>query len=256
MGSNDPLSFYRTYVKNGSVTSMRGLRQAVLARSKDTVTIQGETIPTEQALDRGMTYLIVNGMLENAGKVPQAGRKMKGFDGEEVVSQTMYNPENIVSDLESENIQKILSEFLDEEHITYLGDISQYVSEQIAFSGKAAAAMERGLSPMTANNLISRAFNLARGMVSPTYVAAEFGVHLAAQAGIDLMKLAAGNKEAAGLMLRIMKYPKTLTKADIKTFDNLVSGFLITEISTMTTDVPMYFSSPAQDNEKQQGATQ
>ena len=86
---------------------------------------------------------------------------------------------------------------------------------------------------MNTNQLISRAFNLARGMVSPQYVAAEFGVSLASQAGLDLMKLAAGNKEAADIMLRMIKFPKDMTKADLDTFDNLVTDFVISELGQL-----------------------
>jgi hypothetical protein len=86
---------------------------------------------------------------------------------------------------------------------------------------------------MGTNQLISRAFNLARGMVSPQYVAAEFGVSLASQAGLDLMKLAAGNKEASDIMLRMIKFPKTMTKADLDTFDNLVTDFVISELGQL-----------------------
>ena len=49
----------------------------------------------------------------------------------------------------------------------------------------------------------------------PQYVAAEFRVSIASQAGLDLMKLAAGNKDAADIMLRMIKFPKDMTKADL-----------------------------------------
>jgi len=48
-----------------------------------------------------------------------------------------------------------------------------------------------------------------------------------------MMKLAAGNKEAADLMLRIMKFPKQMTKADLDTFDNLVTDFVISELGQL-----------------------
>jgi len=86
---------------------------------------------------------------------------------------------------------------------------------------------------MNVNQLISRGFNLARGMVSPQYVAAELGVSLATQAGLDMMKLAAGNKEAADLMLQLVKNPKNMTKADLDTFENLVTTFVVTELGQL-----------------------
>ena len=47
------------------------------------------------------------------------------------------------------------------------------------------------------------------------------------------MKLAAGNKEAADLMLQMIKFPKKMTKADLDTFDNLVQDFLISELGAL-----------------------
>ena len=87
---------------------------------------------------------------------------------------------------------------------------------------------------MNTNQLISRAFNLARGMVSPQYVAAEFGVFPRfAGRTRNLMKLAAGNKEGADIMLRMIKFPKDMTKADLDTFDNLVTDFVISELGQL-----------------------
>ena len=59
------------------------------------------------------------------------------------------------------------------------------------------------------------------------------GVSLATQAGLDMMKLAAGNKEAADFMLQLMKFPKQMTKADLDTFDNLVTSFVVTELGQL-----------------------
>jgi len=89
------------------------------------------------------------------------------------------------------------------------------------------------VNKMGTNQLISRSFNLARGMVSPQYVAAEFGVSLASHAGMDMMKLAAGNEDAADLILKMMKYPKDMTKADVATFDSLVTEFVISELGAL-----------------------
>ena len=46
------------------------------------------------------------------------------------------------------------------------------------------------LESISNNELISRAFNLARGMVSPTYVGAEIAFRLASNAGIEMLQLA------------------------------------------------------------------
>jgi hypothetical protein len=80
---------------------------------------------------------------------------------------------------------------------------------------------------------MARGFNLARRMVSPQYVAAEIGVNLALQSGLNLMKLAAGNKEAADIMLRLIKFPQDMTKKDLDTFTNMVTDFAVTELGQL-----------------------
>ena len=114
--------------------------------------------------------------------------------------------------------------------------MADYLSDSVAVAAGALDTMpkiENVVRPMNVNQLISRGFNLARGMVSPQYVAAEFGVALATQAGLDMRKLAAGNKEAADLMLQLVKNPKQMTKADLDTFDNLVTTFIVTELGQL-----------------------
>ena len=89
------------------------------------------------------------------------------------------------------------------------------------------------VSPMTPGNIMARTFNLARGMVSPQYVAAEFAVSLASHAGLDLMKLAAKNEVANELILDLMLFPKRMTKADLNNFKTLVNDFIVTELGAL-----------------------
>jgi len=180
--------------------------------------------------------MIVNGMLKHGGLAPVEGRKVIGGNGQEYTRIALHKPSNIQEALERDNVKEILGRYIDSDHQDYISEIADYISIATANDRGAldvAVNIENIVSPMGTNQLISRSFNLARGMVSPQYVAAEFGVSLAQQAGLDMMKLAAGNKEAADLMLRIMKFPKQMTKADLDTFDNLVTDFVISELGQL-----------------------
>jgi hypothetical protein len=194
------------------------------------------TYSTEEAFDRGISYLLVRGIMDYGGVAPVQGKKNVGLDGEEFTNMALYTPEMIVEALERDNVKAILGRYIDSDHQEFISDIAETLSEEMAYISR-QQGMEPKISnivrPMNTNQLISRAFNLARGMVSPQYVAAEFGVSLASQAGFDLMKLAAGNKEAADIMLRMIKFPKDMTKADLDTFDNLVTDFVISELGQL-----------------------
>ena len=49
------------------------------------------------------------------------------------------------------------------------------------------------------------------------------------KAGIDMMKLAAVDENAAGLMHRFIEFPKDMTKKELDTFSTQITTFLISE---------------------------
>jgi len=236
VGTDNPRAFFERYILGGDKAKLDRVLNTTRAKLGETFEIDGKVYGTDEALDRGITYMIIQGMLDHGGLAPVAGRKSLGSNGKEFVTQAMYNPERIAEAMENPKVREILSDYIDSDHQDYLIEMADYLSDNMAVSKGALDAMpriENVVRPMNTNQLISRAFNLARGMVSPQYVAAELGVSLATQAGLDMMKLAAGNKEAADLMLQLMKNPKQMTKADLDTFDNLVTAFVVTELGQL-----------------------
>tara|TARA_E500000305_G_scaffold97331_1_gene88098 strand:+ start:349 stop:5430 length:5082 start_codon:yes stop_codon:yes gene_type:complete len=242
-----PGAFLEDYVLRGTPDKMDRLRETLLLKLGPTFTVKVEGQPdvvlnTAETIDKGMKNLILDGLLELGGTAPVAGRMSTGMNGEKYANEVMYNPEKLVKLFDGSNpdATAVLDKFMDADHQEYLRDIailmSQSASPSGGFSGDDAALVGKIgniMRPMGPNQLVSRAFNLARGMVSPTYVAAEIGISLASQAGLDMVKMAAGNKEGADLMLRLMKNPKSMTKADLDTFDNMVKGFIVTELGRM-----------------------
>jgi len=236
MGIDDSNTFFQKIVLGKDADSIENLRGAVFAKLGDSFTSGNKTYSTAEVFDRAISQMIVDGMLKHGGLSPVEGRKVVGMNGEEYTRVALHNPANIQEALERPEVQKMLGRYIDSDHQEMISNIADFLSEAAASDRgtlDVAVKIDNIVSPMGTNQLISRAFNLARGMVSPQYVAAEFGVSLASQAGLDMMKLAAGNKEAADLMLQIMRFPKQMTKADLDTFDNLVQDFVISELGQM-----------------------
>ena len=77
-------------------------------------------------------------------------------------------------------------------------------------------------------------------MVSPQYVAAELSVALATQAGIDVIKLAATDKNSALFMSQFLRYPENMTKAEIEMGSQLIVNFVITEFASLGLNVQDY----------------
>ena len=230
--------FFEDVVLTGNLDEIKKLRDIVLAKNGEKIVLDDVEYDTLEIFDAGMRNQIINGILTYGDLQPITGRKFVAANGVEYTKKALRNPEKITQALEKENVQQVLSYFMEKDHIGYLKNIADYLSDQKEIIAKGAVdvagpQITNIVRPHGTNQLIARSFNLARGMVSPQYVAAEFGVSLAQQAGLDLMKLAAGNREGAELMLRMIKFPKQMTKADLNTFDNIVKDFLVSELGAM-----------------------
>ena len=183
---------------------------------------------------------MINGAMQYGGYAPVAGSKGMGMNGKPYTNHAMFNPEMLTAALERNSVMSILQGYLGEDAVNYIKDMTEILIEENEFLTR-AKGLQQDINPKITNvtrpfgpnSLIARGFNLARGMVSPQYVAAEIAVNLALQSGLNLMSLAAGNREAGDIMLRLMKFPTKMTKQDLDTFGNLVTDFVLTELGGM-----------------------
>ena len=241
IGETNPQGFFEKFVVNGDPDAFDSLVNAVLTKAGDTITTkEGLQIDTEEALNRGIKYLMINGAMQYGGYAPVAGSKGMGMNGKEYTNHAMFNPEMLTAALERNSVMSILQGYLGEDAVNYIKDMTEILIEENEFLTR-AKGLQQDINPKITNvtrpfgpnSLIARGFNLARGMVSPQYVAAEIAVNLALQSGLNLMSLAAGNREAGDIMLRLMKFPTKMTKQDLDTFGNLVTDFVLTELGGM-----------------------
>lgn len=225
-GETDPLRFYEKYVLNNDVSLMQGLK----AEFVDTMVSSGMSqADALEEFNTGMRYMLTNGLLARAGKQANDKITFKALDGKKRTVETLTDAASLHADLDNPNVTAILEEFMDEDHISFMQDISEYM---MYASGAAATQFApkgqiRGISP---NEVISRAFNIARGMVSPTYVAAEFAVRVMSHNEINALTLAASNKEAAGILRKVLETPGEVTQDDIQRFTVLAKSFLARSI--------------------------
>lgn len=240
-GDTNAQSFFENMVVNGDADTLSDFVNVMATKLGDTFTTkQGATYRTDEVLRKGISYLVINGMMQYAGYAPVPGAKSVGMNGKEFTNHALYQPEMLVAALEKDNVRQILSGIMDEEHIQYVSDMAELLSEENAYVARATAiandvepSIKNIVKPYTPGNLMARGFNLARRMVSPQYVTAELAVNLAMQAGLNLMKLAAGNKENSEMMLKLMKFPDQMTKADLDIASNMVTDFVISELGQL-----------------------
>jgi len=194
----------------------------------------------KEVFNNGVLYMATNGLFARGGQGIIPGETVLDFYGIKKPIRGFDNPQNITKDLRTENIKEIFEEFLGIDHRRYLDDISDLLAKEKAASMN-VDKINGILRPMGDNEIISRAFNLARGMVSPTYVGAEIALRIASGAGVDMVRMAAGSKEASRLMAKMLKYPEKLNKVELGRMSILIQDFLLTELANMGKTIPDYY---------------
>ncbi len=240
----DPEQFYTMYIEQGSESMINTLRENfVNSRTYGGKVSRAEA---ESEFKAGMVYHITEGLLKRAGK-QRSENTLTGIDGLPFQLTELTNAGQLATDLTDPNTQKILRNIgFEDKHIDYLEDMARYFeyAQGTSLARYDVYGSVRSISP---NELISRAFNLARGMVSPTYVAGEFGARILISKQQELVALAAQSKEAARILSDMLQNPKAVAKNDIKTLSVLIQEFTATKLFQLGAKAPSYL--PANDLE-------
>ena len=197
--------------------------------------------------DEGMQYMAFNGLLRSSNVSPVKGSTYLTFQGEKRTVEQVLNPEIMLQNLENENVIEIFGEIgIDDDTINFFTASAKYMNLIVEGSNAAVAFSRegalRGISP---NEIISRAFNLARRMVSPQYVAAEIAFRLMQQNKMSVLELAATDKTGAAqeIIYQLMTDPETVTSKDISTLLPILSSFLVREFTFRGIEAPENFAS-------------
>lgn len=215
----DALQFYEKYVVNYDVGLFQGLRDSFVAGYMREHGVSDEI--ATQAFNRGVTFQITKGLKDRAGSGQESVVNVRGWNGGTQQIRVMTNPVQLAEELRNKNVRAILNEVMDEEHIDFLQDLADMtvMSSGASMAKYAPGGIARGITP---NEVISRAFNIARGMVSPTYVGAEFAFRVLQQMEQDVFVLAANNKEATRIMTLMLRDPGLITEKDMETLSTLL----------------------------------
>jgi len=238
-GTKEPDQFYKTFVLNGSVNSVRSLKRLyVQGRKLENPELKDADI--EKEFNEAFLYQIQNGLLLRAGMAPTKEITLQGLGNKDVPLTVMTNAAQLASDLTDPNTRAILKEIgMDEDQITFMSDIGRFFeyAQGSSFVRYEIGGIVRNISP---NEIISRTFNIARRMVSPLYVGTELAARLAIMKGNELIALGLTNKEAGRIIGEMLSNPANLTSDDIKTFGVLLKEFIATELAREGGKVPTY----------------
>lgn len=238
----DSEQFYKMYIEQGSPSMIATLRENYI-----TSRTYGGKVTEEEALNefkQGIVYHVTEGLLKRAGK-QRSENTLMGLDGKPFQLTTLTQAGQLATDLTDPNTQKILNVIgFSDEHIQHLEDLGRFF-EYAQGSSLARYDIYGGVRSISPNELISRAFNLARGMVSPTYVAGEFSARILISKQQELIALAAQSKEAARILSDVLQNPKAVVANDINTLAVLLKEFAATKLLQLGAKAPSYL--PASD---------
>ena len=134
---------------------------------------------------------------------------------------------------------------LGQEQFDHLKDIIKYLRTTSALDeavrmGGDMPRLFGVIRPISANEVISRAFNLARGMVSPAYVTAEMAVRIASAKGIDILGIALSEPDAARTLRMLLEDPtnKALEK-NVEVFAPQLLSWVFNQAALAGADVTL-----------------
>jgi hypothetical protein len=221
-GNLDADGFYSTYIIGGSEGMLSTLRDKFI----DVQVAAGKSTDEAQTLfDGAVGRLIAKGFQNRGGLTPVATAQLPALQRDLPVARAFTTPENMLNDIRDHRAQLVAA--LGEDHVDYMNNIAKFLvrgkSQAVGLDGKT--------SGYSLNEGLSRLYNISRGMVSPLYVTSEFAVRLASRSNIELLELAAGNKEAAGIISKMFSTPELVSRTEVGTLDAALKEFVFTEMA-------------------------
>ena len=228
-GVSDPLEFYEQYISGlGDIDIARDNFMSMMIRTEGAENADAYA----KMFDAAIYNSVYQALLTRGGYGPvgtKASAELQGLLGEGITINGFSNTLGALAELENPNVLRNLEKIMDREHIENMRDILQYLANQNAAQAASMAMLNN--KGMTANEAISRAYNIARGMVSPAYVMTEVSLRLLTKHNADIMLLGLQNKDAARIMHKMLTFPKKVTGAELNAFDTLVKEFLFTNVA-------------------------
>jgi hypothetical protein len=244
----DPDSFYNKFVVSGTEENMAALRDL----SVNALVRGGTAKSRDEAaamFDTATRSLVSRALLNKSRANPVQGSTVSAVKSDKRFVRTIADP-NIMLQTIDDN-REVLTSVLGDEHIGYLEDIAEFMNKSEPSLTYNFEGVVRGYGT---NELLSRIYNMARGMVSPLYVTSEFAVRLASQANVQILQLAGENRQAARIITNMMNYPELVTRKDMNYINDTLKEFVITEITRTGADPTIFFPSDEEEEEPQQTA--
>ena len=216
----DGATFFERYIQ-GTGEDIDVLRDLFINNSIS----QGiDVAEAERAFDEGVKALIFQGLLSRgAYRVSQEAKEV-AFDGSTFMAKTFHDTGSLLETLRNEDVREQLLSVFDPDHLQYLDDIATYMHLQ----GARAMVLSGNVKCISTTEALSRAYNIARQMVSPLYVGSEVALRIMHQMGAETLFMALDNKDSSRIMDNLLNFPELVTKQDLDKFDSYLMQFMVT----------------------------
>jgi hypothetical protein len=124
---------------------------------------------------------------------------------------------------------------LGDDHFNDMKLLARY--SRIALGEGAGFRISPDIRAMTLDNVFSKSFNLARGMVSIPYVAAEVGGRVMLLRNQSMIGLALSDKSAARIMRRVFEGDK-ITRSELQLLGLRIKNYIARDLITSEGDLP------------------
>lgn len=214
---NDPLSFFNTVFEEATPSSINRHVQRFVNQGMD-----------ETEVRSAMSYMYMRGLEIKAGKKTE----IVANDPTQVLGDASV----IIHYVNTPKHQAVMKAVLGDEH--YKGMVGFAEWTDFAIGNGMGFRANPALAGMSIESVFSRVFNLARGMVSPIYVATEVSVRTMMQRNQSLVSLALSDRVAARIMDKMLNRPKEITRKDLQIFSLRIQNYVASDIIRNGGEVP------------------
>jgi hypothetical protein len=201
---------------------------------------------TPESLERTVEYFVNNGMNRDDVRRNLAYMYQQGFDayvkssmgtrqgditGMDVI---LREPEKLLEFTAGEK-GEVMRFVLGDDHFNDMKLLARY--SRIALGEGAGFRISPDIRAMTLDNVFSKSFNLARGMVSIPYVAAEVGGRVMLLRNQSMIGLALSDKSAARIMRRVFEGDK-ITRSELQLLGLRIKNYIARDLITSEGDLP------------------
>ena len=212
-----PEAFFDAVFENATPQSIDDLVQLRLQQAK----AEGLDM-TEDDIRAGLKFMYIRGL------TAKSGRKGAQLAGTGDVITVVQDASVLVNYAKTPRHKLVMQAVMGDEHQEEMEMIANWSS--MAMGDGMGFMSDPELREMSVESIFSRVFNLARGMVSPIYVASEVSTRAMMRRNQSLIRLALSDRQAGGVIAKLLTSDKPLSRAEMNLLAVRLKNYIATDV--------------------------